>query len=168
MPAPLQMLGAEPYRCGCGRDWGCFEMYTSLAGLPHLFEDALDRYPDHPLAKKEGTPKERILPLRGLAQEGDELALELFDFQARAMGFLIGTLAMAVDPDVFVVGGGLIDPEATSPEFRERYLGIMREVARDYVWPVQKERLKVVEAALGELSQAIGAALVVLYQEQEK
>lgn len=166
IPAPLQMLDAKPYPCGCGRDWGCFEIYTSLAGLPYLFEAALERYPDHPLAKKEGTPKERILPLRGLAQEGDELALELFDFQAKAMGFLIGMLSMAVDPDVFVVGGGLIDPESTSPEFRERYLGIMREVARDYVWPVQKQRLKVVEAALGELSQAIGAALVVLYQTE--
>lgn len=164
IPAPLQMLGAKPYRCGCGRDWGCFEMYTSLAGLPHLFEAALERYPDHPLAKMEGTAKQRILPLRGLAQEGDGLALELFDFQARAMGYLIGTLAMAVDPDVFVIGGGLIDPEATTPAFRERYLGKMKDTAVDYLWPVQRERLKVVEAELGELSQAIGAALVVLYQ----
>lgn len=168
IPAPLQVLGAETYTCGCGRDWGCFEMYTSLAGLPYLFEAALKRYPDHPLAKMDGTPKERILPLRGLAQEGDELALELFDFQARAMGLLIGTLSMAVDPDVFVVGGGLIDPDATTPEFRARYLGGMRETALEYLWPVQQERLNIVEAELGELSQAIGAALVVLLQQGGK
>ncbi|MCH7226516.1 ROK family protein [Haloferula sp. A504] len=164
IPAPLQVLGAKAYRCGCGRDWGCFEMYTSLAGLPYLFEEALERYPDHPLAKMDGTPKERILPLRGLAQEGDELALELFDFQAKAMGLLIGTLSMTVDPDVFVVGGGLIDPDATTPEFRARYLGGMRETALEYLWPVQRKRLNIVEAELGELSQAIGAALVVLLQ----
>ncbi len=168
IPAPLQMLGAKAYRCGCGRDWGCFEMYTSLAGLPYLFEEAVARYPDHPLAKMEGTPKQRILPLRGLAQEGDELALEIFDFQARAMGLLIGGLSMSVDPDVFVIGGGLIDPDATTPEFRERYLGTMRETARGYLWPVQRERLKVCVAELGELSQAIGAALVALYQRSER
>src|SRR3954453_22723124 len=23
MPAPLHLLGSKPYRCGCGRDWGC-------------------------------------------------------------------------------------------------------------------------------------------------
>ena len=166
LPAPLHLLGAKAYTCGCGRDWGCFEMYTSLAGLPNLFEAALERHPDHPLTKVEGTPKERILPLRGLAQEGDELALEVFDFQAKAMGLLIGTLSMAVDPDVFVVGGGLIDPDATTPEFRARYLGGMREAALNYLWPVQQKQLTIVEAELGELSQAIGAALVVLLQQK--
>jgi len=164
MPAPLQLLEAKPYKCGCGREWGCFELYTSLAGLPYLFEEALDRYPDHELAKMEGTPKERILPLRGLAQKGDELALELFDFQAKAMGILIANLAMAVDPDTFVIGGGLIDPEATTEEFRDRYLGKMRETALEYLWPVQCEQLRLLPASLGELSQAIGAALVALYE----
>jgi glucokinase len=167
LPAPLQMLGMPTFPCGCGRDWGCYEVYTSLAGLPYLFEEALPRYPDHPLAHFDGSPKERILPLRGLAQEGDALALELFDFQARAMGYLIGTLSMAVDPDVFVVGGGLMDPGSTTAEFRSRYLGIMRETAEGYLWVVQKQRLQIIEAALGELSQAIGAALVALYQRPE-
>ena len=42
--------------------------------------------------------------------------------------------------------------------------GIVRDTARDYLWPAQKGRLKVVPATLGELSQAIGAALVALYR----
>jgi glucokinase len=112
----------------------------------------------------EGTPKQRILPLRGLAQKGDELALELFDFQAKAMGILIADLAMAVDPDTFVIGGGLIDPEATTGEFRDRYLGKMRETALEYLWPVQRDHLRLLTASLGELSQAIGAALVAMYE----
>ena len=168
MPAPLHLLGAQAYRCGCGRDWGCFEMYASLAGLPYLFEEALKRHPEHPLAKLEGTPKERVLPLRGLAQTGDQLALELFDFQAKAMGLLIADLAMAVDPDTFVIGGGLIDPEATTEEFRNRYLGKMKETALEYLWPTQREHLRVVPASLGELSQAIGAALVALYERGKR
>jgi glucokinase len=40
----------------------------------------------------------------------------------------------------------------------------MREAALEYLWPVQRKRLNIVEAELGELSQAIGAALVVLLQ----
>ena len=40
MPAPLHLLGLEAYPCGCGRTWGCVEVYTSLAGLPHLLERA--------------------------------------------------------------------------------------------------------------------------------
>lgn len=35
MPVPLQLLGDVPtFTCGCGRDWGCVESYTAIAGLP--------------------------------------------------------------------------------------------------------------------------------------
>jgi predicted NBD/HSP70 family sugar kinase len=164
MPAPLHLLGVEAYPCGCGRTWGCYEMYTSLAGLPRLLENALPRYPGHQLATAPGTPKEKALSLRGLAQKGDPLALELFDLQAKAMGLLVANLAMVVDPESFVIGGGLMDPDATSDAFRKRYLGILQDTARTYLWPTQRERLRVVPASLGELSQAIGAALVALYR----
>jgi glucokinase len=166
MPAPLHLLGARPYKCGCGREWGCVEVYTSLSGLPHLLTEKLASYPDHALAKSPLPPKERALSLRGLAQKGDPLAVELFDFQARAMGLHVATLAMALDPQFVVIGGGLMDPEATSEPFRERYLRIVRESAQPYLWPAQRNRLTVVPASLGDLSQAIGAALVALYQSR--
>ena len=41
MAAPLHLLGAKPYKCGCGRSWGCVELYTTLAGLPYLLEEKL-------------------------------------------------------------------------------------------------------------------------------
>lgn len=164
MPAPLHLLGVPAYPCGCGRSWGCYEVYTSLAGLPYLLEAALPRYPDHPLVTAAGTPKEKAMSLRGMAQKEDPLALELFDLQAKAMGLLVANLAMAVDPETYVIGGGLMDPHSTSESFRARYLGILTETARDHLWPTQKRRLRVVPATLGELSQAIGAALVALYR----
>jgi glucokinase len=166
MPAPLQLLGVEAFPCGCGRDWGCFEQYTSLAGLPKLLENALVRYPGHELEHSDKAPKEKAMALRGLAQKGDALALELFDFQAKAMGVLVADLAMAVDSKIFIIGGGLMDPGATTEEFRARYLGILRDTALKYVWATQREQLEVVPASLGELSQAIGAALVALYRER--
>jgi glucokinase len=164
MPAPLHLLGAKPYPCGCGRKWGCFEVYTTLAGLPYLLADALLRYPQHELARSPLEMKERVLALRGLAQKGDALAVELFDFQARAMGLHVANLAMALDPQFVVIGGGLMDPEATTAAFRERYLRIVRETAAPYLWPAQRERLAIVPATLGDLSPAIGAALAALYR----
>ncbi len=164
MPAPLHLLNAKPYPCGCGRDWGCVELYTSLAGLPYLLAEAITRYPDHPLARSSASAKDRALALRGLAQQGDPLAMDIFDFQARAMGLHIASLAMAFDPLFVVIGGGLMDAGATTAEFRERYLRIVDETARPYLWPAQQSKLKIVPATLGDLSQAIGAALVALYQ----
>jgi predicted NBD/HSP70 family sugar kinase len=73
---------------------------------------------------------------------------------------------MALDPQFVVIGGGLMDPQATTEEFRERYLRIVRETAMPYLWPAQRERMSIAPAALGDLSQAIGAALVALYQSR--
>jgi glucokinase len=164
MPAPLHLLGVDPYPCGCGRTWGCFEVYTTLSGLPRLLADWLARHPEHELASSPLGPRERALALRGLAQKGDALAGEVFDFQARALGLHVANLAMALDPQFVVVGGGLMDPEATTEEFRRRYLEVVREAAAPHLWPTQRERLSIVPASLGDLSQAIGAALVALYQ----
>ncbi len=164
MPAPLHLLDAKPYTCGCGRTWGCVEMYTTLAGLPYLLEERLPRYPNHELAQRPGTLRQKALALRGLAQKGDPLAVEIFDFQSRALGLHVASLSMALDAKFVVIGGGLMDPESTTEAFRARYLRIIGETAAPYLWPTQRAALTIVPASLGDLSQAIGAALVALYR----
>jgi len=168
MPLALHVLGitGKPFTCGCGRDWGCVEAYTTISGLPQLLAERIKNFPDHDLARSTATPKEKVLSLRTLAQKGDVLALDIFDFQARAMGVHVANLVMAFDPGIVVIGGGLMDHEATTPEFRERYMRIIRETAIPYLWSPQRGTIKILAAELGELSQAIGAALVVLYQSR--
>ncbi|MGC9942374.1 MAG: ROK family protein [Verrucomicrobiota bacterium] len=166
-PAPLHLLdGIRPFPCGCGRTWGCYEAYTTISGLPHLLEEIIHKYPDHDLAKSTLPPKQKVLSLRTRAQEGDPLAVEIFDFQARVMGLLVADVAMTLDPGIVVIGGGLMDYEATTAGFRDRYLRIIRETATPYLWPAQRETIKMVPAVLGDLSQAIGAALVALYRSR--
>ncbi|HEY5041824.1 MAG TPA: ROK family protein [Verrucomicrobiae bacterium] len=168
MIAPLHLLGltGKTFPCGCGRDWGCVEAYTTISGLPLLLAEKLQKYPDHELAKSAAPVKEKILSLRSRAQVGDALALEIFDFQARVMGLHVANLTMALDPGIVIIGGGLMDHEVTTPEFRERYLRLIRETATPYFWPQQRGTIKIVPAVLGDLSQAIGAALVALYQSR--
>jgi glucokinase len=166
MPAPLHLLDTKPYTCGCGRTWGCVEMYTTLAGLPSLLEERLSRYPQHELATSPVPLRQKALALRGLAQKSDPLAVEIFDFQALALGLHVASLSMALDAQFVVIGGGLMDPESTTEAFRSRYLRIIGETAAPYLWPTQRATLTIVPAALGDLSQAIGAALVALYRAQ--
>jgi predicted NBD/HSP70 family sugar kinase len=92
--------------------------------------------------------------------------VDIFNFQARALGLHVANLLVALDAEYVIIGGGLIDPEATTPEFRERYLNTIRDTALPYLWAQQRERLKILPPTLGELSQAIGAALVALYTEK--
>jgi predicted NBD/HSP70 family sugar kinase len=165
MVAPLHLLGlsGKPFPCGCGKDWGCVEAYTTISSLPHLLAEKLLKYPDHELAKSTAPINENVLSLRSRAQHGDPLAMEIFDFQARVLGLHIANLTMALDPGIVVIGGGLMDTEATTAEFRQRYLGRIRETAMPYLWPQQRDTIKIVPAVLGELSQSIGAALVAMY-----
>lgn len=166
MPLPLQLVGMPAFSCGCGRDWGCVEAYTTISGLPQLFAHFLPRHPGHPLASSDVPIKERVLSLRTLAQQGDALANEIFDFQAKALGLHVANLAMAVDPEFVVIGGGLMDPESTTEAFRARYLAKVKAAAEPYLWPAQRGKIKYAAARLGELSQAIGAALVALYSAE--
>lgn len=168
MSAAIHLLGgglekAAPFKCGCGRTWGCVEAYTTISGLPQYIEHFLPKHPEHPLNKSDDTPKHKALSLRGLAQKDDPLALEIFDTQAKALGIHVANIVMSLDPAYVVIGGGLIDPDSTTAAFRTRYLDGIRNAARPFLWPAQRERLQIVPATLGELSQAIGAALVALY-----
>jgi predicted NBD/HSP70 family sugar kinase len=142
MPAPLQLLGMRPLPCGCGRTWGCIEAYTTLSGMPHLVEEMLKRHPDHELAASKLTAKEKAFSIRGLAQKGDPLAIEIFDFQARALGIHAATLCLALDPGFVVVGGGLMDHESTTPEFRERYINVLRESAMPLAGPARDDQVR--------------------------
>jgi predicted NBD/HSP70 family sugar kinase len=166
MSAPVHLLGltGKPFTCGCGRDWGCVEAYTTISGLPQLLAEMLKKYPTHELATSTATAKERALSLRTRAQKGDPLAVEIFDFQARVMGLHVADLVMAFDPGIFIIGGGLMDHEVTTQEFRDRYIRIISETAKPYLWTGQRDSIKILPAVLGDLSQAIGAALVALYQ----
>jgi glucokinase len=166
MAAPLHLfgLGGKAIPCGCGKDWGCVEPYTTIAGLPYLLAEKLKKFPGHELATSTAPVKEKVLSLRSRAQKGDALALEIFDFQAHAMGLHVANLVTLLDPGIVIIGGGLMDHEVTTPEFRERYLRTIRDMATPYLWPAQRASIKIIPAVLGELSQAIGAALVALYQ----
>ena len=71
---------------------------------------------------------------------------------------------MALDPQFVVIGGGLMDPRhhQLSASATSRSCAIRRA----HLWPAQKAQLQIVPATLGDLSQAIGAALVALYEHK--
>jgi len=167
MPSPLQLLGLPVFKCGCGRDWGCVEAYASISGLAQYLEHLLPKHPDHEFHRSDKPLKEKTLSLRTLAQKGDSLALEIFDFQAKALGIHVANLSMALDAEFVVIGGGLIDPHSTTEAFRDRYLGGIRAAAEPWLFPVQRRTMKIVPATMGELSQAVGAALVALYTSRK-
>ena len=140
---PFQNIdGIEGLRpvCNCGR-LGDLESVCSLTAIGKtLLPYFLPRYPGHELSKLP--VREAAKLVRGMAEKGDPLSVEIFRVQARAMGLFFDEMVNTFDPDALVVGGGALE---TGPEFQKWFLaelqagmGTQREEQADipiYVMP---------------------------------
>ena len=121
---PMQGLLAEgqPFpQCNCGFE-GDAESVASLTGIRNnLLPFWLTQYPDHPLNGID--PIEASKQVRGYGERGDEMARKIFDQQAMALGRLFTIAANFTDPDIYFIGGGVIE---TTPEFRDWFLARVR------------------------------------------
>ena len=94
--------------CNCGRI-GDLESLCSLTAIEKtLLPYFLKKDPEHDLAKLGDLRKASKL-VRGLAERGDELALEIFRVQANALGVFFDEMINTFDPDALIVGGGIIE-----------------------------------------------------------
>jgi predicted NBD/HSP70 family sugar kinase len=108
--------------CNCGFAADA-ESVASLTGIErNLLPYWLRRYPGHPLAGVELRRAAKLL--RGYAEEGDPMALEVFGQQAQAIGRLFTIAANFTDPHAYFVGGGVVE---TKPDFREWFVAQVRE-----------------------------------------
>ncbi|WP_327045694.1 ROK family protein [Microbispora sp. NBC_01189] len=142
--------------CNCGFT-GDAESVASLTGIEkNLLPYWLTRFPGHELAGIEPVAKAARL-LRGYAENGDALALKVFEQQAMAIGRLFTVAANFTDPDAYFLGGGVVE---AAPHFREWFLEKVREhtLLRD-------EQRQVASVTLVEdldMAGARGAALAAL------
>lgn len=111
-----------PPTCNCG--FSCdAESVASLTGIRNnLLPYWLGKYPDHELHRVD--LHDGAKQVRSLAERGDELALQIFGQQAIAIGRLFTIVSNVVDPDVYFIGGGVLEAE---PHFREWFLARVRE-----------------------------------------
>ena len=119
----LLALGQPVPHCNCGLD-GDVESVASLTGIANnLLPYWLTRYPEHELARVSPVSTAAKL-VRGHGEAGDEMALAIFRQQAMAIGALFTIAASFTDPDVYFLGGGVVE---TAPEFREWFLAEVRQ-----------------------------------------
>ena len=99
-------------RCGCGQH-GCWEQYCSGRALLHEAREIADvqRGFGRRLLELGGGRPEGIeaIEVTQAAREGDRAALDCFDEIGGWLGQGLADLAAALDPGVFVIGGGVAD-----------------------------------------------------------
>jgi len=141
--------------CPCGRR-GCWERYASGSGLARLArEAAVGRRVDRVLEIAGGDPEAvRGEMVQQAAREGDDGALAVIDDFGRWVALGLVNLTNALDPERFVLGGGL----AVGADL---YLDPIRRWFGELIYqPDLRPMPEVAFAHLGERAGAVGAALL--------
>ena len=132
------------------------ESAISLTGLTHQLEYrlGLESWRNHPLNSAPGTVRDKAKQLRGLAAEGDALALELFEDQARALGVALLCVNYIGDFDRLIIGGGVSD---LVPAVRDRYLQLTEESYLQHALDGFQERGVIEFSICGDDAPVVGA-----------
>ena len=139
-----------------GNSYCTAESAISLTALTHQLEFrlSLDRWQNHRLRSADGSARDKAKRLRGLADEGDPLALELFDDQARALGITLLNVNYLGDYDLLVIGGGVCD---LASDVRERYRRAVVESYRQHALEGFQNVVDIEYSLCGDDAPVIGA-----------
>ena len=100
----LPVNPAELETCGCGK-YGCLEQYASATGIVRLAKKALKENSKSSLLSDADEITSKLI--FDLAKQGDELAIDIVDEACRYLGIALAGVAQVVDPEAFVIGGGV-------------------------------------------------------------
>jgi glucokinase len=142
-------------RCPCGRR-GCWERFASGSGLARLARDAAfaGRIPGVVALAGGDAEDVRGEHVTRAAATGDHGALSVMADFGWWVALGIAALVNVLDPEVVVVGGGLVAAgDLLLEPTRAAYLDLV-------LAPAHRPPVEIRAAALGERAGAVGAALL--------
>ncbi|MEW6145100.1 MAG: ROK family protein [Thermodesulfobacteriota bacterium] len=144
-------------KCNCG-NYGCLEVYSSATGIRRMVKEALAD-PDAETALgelvKDEDPGRIPEVVMKAAQEGDRVALGIWEQFGIALGIGMASLVNILNVEMIVIGGGVSQAWEL---FIERALAELKRRALR----APAERVKVMESVLGDDEGIIGASYLAL------
>ncbi|MFS0724702.1 ROK family glucokinase [Paenibacillus sp. 1P07SE] len=137
----------EAIQCGCGK-LGCLETVSSATGIIRMAKDAVARGDRTSLSSVEHIMAKDVVDA---AKAGDEVAIRIVARAAYYLGKSMATLAVVLNPQRFIIGGGV----SKSGEFLFEQ---MREVFAKLTPDKAQEGVEIVPAILGNNAGVVGAA----------
>ncbi|MBQ0028706.1 MAG: ROK family glucokinase [Lachnospiraceae bacterium] len=146
----IHLEDEETEQCGC-KGYGCLEQYASATGIVRLAKKKLaDSSKDSILRNEEVTAK----AVWDAVKDGDALAVEVAEIYGKYLGKGLAAVANVVNPEVFVVGGGVSKAGRVVIDYMEPYF-------QKYAFPGARNA-KFVLAKLGNDAGMYGSARLVL------
>ncbi len=142
----------ETETCNCG-GVGCVEQVASATGIANEAKKMMASK-DLPSSLRRFGQQVTAKNVLDEAKAGDPLALEVMEIVGHYLGLLLSQVAMTIDPEVFVLGGGV----SKAGQF------LIDTIDHNYekFTPISKNKGSIVLATLGNDAGIYGAARLIL------
>lgn len=101
----LPMKDDEDECCGCGKK-GCLEQYASATGIVRMTSKYFEQHPQAQSVLNHGD-EFSAKDIFDAAKENDDIAIKMVDQVGCMLGKGLAQIACVVNPDAFVIGGGV-------------------------------------------------------------
>ena len=147
----IHVMEGEKEACNCGGH-GCLEQVASAPGIARTARRMLaaDNRPSTLRSLKNISAKNVL----DAAKAGDALALESLNKSCYYLGWALATISMVLDPQAFLIGGGVSKAGTFLTDIIKRY--------HDELSPMATKKADIVLAKLGNDAGIYGAARMVL------
>ena len=147
----IPMKTDETETCGCGKK-GCLEQYASAEGIARIARERLEKETvETPLRSIESVTAKDVFDE---AKKGDAFALSIVEEVSEMMGRAMASIACVVDPEAFIIGGGVSKAGTILTDTIQKYY-------RQYAFHASRET-KIVPATLGNDAGIYGAVHLVV------
>ena len=155
------ILQVDGPKCGCGNK-GCFEALASRTALFRRLKEAVAEGQKTVLTEMLGADLDdlRSGDLRKALKRGDKLVERVVEEAAEYTGIAIANIINFLNPEVFVLGGGIIDA------LEDQMMAIIVETANDYAMTGTNKGIEIVSSKLGDDAGITGGAVLARRQTQ--
>ncbi len=149
------VLEVDGPKCGCGNK-GCFEALASRTAIFQRIKSAVKNGQKTVLTEMLGDNLQdlRSGDLRKAIRRGDKFVDKVIEEAAEYTGIAVGNLMNIFNPDMVVLGGGVIEALA------DEMMSIITETARDYAMPGTAKGVDIIASDLGDSAAITGAAVL--------
>ena len=142
--------------CGCGNR-GCFEALASRRAIFRTIQAAVKAGQETVLVEMLGKELEdlRSGDLRKALRRGDKFVQKVIEQAAEYVGIAVGNLINLFNPEVIVIGGGVIE------QLEHEMLPIIEKVAKAHALPGTAKGIEIMATRLGDDAGITGGAVLV-------
>lgn len=142
--------------CGCGQR-GCIEAYASATGVARTAREILAKTTKETLLRELNPEEITSYDVFKAAEQGDEVAKEIFDFTGNLLGQKLADFVAFSAPEAIIMFGGLT-------KSGHWILDPVVKALNDNVMPIWKNKVKVMFSDLKEADAAVLGASALAWE----